>query len=377
MINEVFMLSDIFKLDKEKLNKTGIYCIFNVKNDKYYIGQTNSSKKYGGLFKRLKTHITNLRGGYHDNIFLQRAFNKYGENYFRFQILEICSEKDLNEREIYWGAFYNSLSPYGYNFILGEQNGSISSCFKQKLSENRPDISGYNNPKCKWIKIDDFGGVNKIINLKNSGLSKGEIVNMIGISKHSFDNYLSYQGLSWQKIGEYNTLDEKIDYLGGIDKIINLKESGRTQKDVSLFFNVHSKTIGSFLKKNNTKWSDLGKYGDNTSFYRIDAMGGIRKIVKLKESGKSKKDVCLFFNVGLSTLESFLKKNSVKWSNLGKYNTLDEKIDYLGGIKKIDMLIEKGYTQKEISDIMKVSTTTLRRYIDFHKTPKKGRVLNN
>lgn len=67
MINEVFMLSDIFKLDKEKLNKTGIYCIFNVKNDKHYIGQTNSSKKYGGLFKRLKTHITNLRGGYHDN----------------------------------------------------------------------------------------------------------------------------------------------------------------------------------------------------------------------------------------------------------------------------------------------------------------------
>lgn len=106
-------------------------------------------------------------------------------------------------------------------------------------------------------------------------------------------------------------------------------------------------------------------------------MGGMKKIVKLKESGKSKKDVCLFFNVGLSTLESFLKKNSVKWSNLGKYNTLDEKIDYLGGIKKIDMLIEKGYTQKEISDIMKVSTTTLRRYIDFHKTPKKGRVLNN
>ena len=147
------------------------------------------------------------------------------------------------------GAFYNSLSPYGYNFILGEQNGSVSSCFKQKLSENRPDISGYNNPKCKWIKIDDFGGVNKIINLKNSGLSKGEIANMIGISKHSFDNYLSYQGLSWQKIGKYNTLDEKIDYLGGIDKIIDLKESGRTQKDVSLFFNVDSKTIGSFLKK--------------------------------------------------------------------------------------------------------------------------------
>ena len=54
--------------------------------------------------------------------------------------------------------------------------------------------------------------MNKIINLKNSGLSKGEIANMIGISKHSFDNYLSYQGLSWQKIGKYNTLDEKIDY---------------------------------------------------------------------------------------------------------------------------------------------------------------------
>src|SRR5574344_824807 len=127
MINEVFMLSDIFKLDKENLNKTGIYCIFNVKNDKYYIGQTNSLKKYGGLLQRLKTHITSLRGGYHDNIFFQRSFNKYGENCFRFQILEICSEKDLNDREIYWGEFYNSLSPNGYNFMLGEEGALFSS----------------------------------------------------------------------------------------------------------------------------------------------------------------------------------------------------------------------------------------------------------
>ncbi len=317
MINDVFMLSDIFELNREELNKTGIYCIFNIKNNKYYIGQTNSLTKRGGLFKRLKRHVVDLRNGYHHNILLQRAFNKYGENCFRFQILEICSEKQLTNKEIYWGTFYNSLSPDGYNFMLGEERPLFSSCFKQKMSKNHADVSGYNNPMCKWNKIDEFGGINRVVKLKDSGLSVDKIVNMIGVSRQSFYSYLSYKGLSWEEIGKYSTL--------------------------------------------------------NSNYEKINNLGGINKIVELKESGKSKEDVLCFFNIGRHSFDNFLKKSSVTWSNLGKYGnkTLFYYIDTVGGIKKIDMLTEKGYTQKEISDIIKVSIPTLRRYIDFHKASKK------
>lgn len=318
MINDVFMLSDIFELSKEKLNKTGIYCIFNIKNNKYYVGQTNSLTKYGGLFKRLERHIISLRKDEHYNILLQRAFNKYGENCFRFQILEICSEDQLTNKEIYWGTFYNSLSPDGYNFILGEESRSFSYCTKQKMSKNHANVSGYNNPMCKWSKIDEFGGIDRIVKLKDSGLSIDKIANMIGVSRQSFYAYLSYKGLSWKEIGKYSTLNsnyEKINNLGGINKIIELKELGKSKEDVLCFFNVSHHSFDNFLKKNNVTWSNLGKYGNNTLFYYIDTVGGI---------------------------------------------------------KKIDTLIEKGYTKKRISDIIKVSTPTLQRYINFHKTSKKG-----
>lgn len=74
-----------------------IYKITNIVNDKFYIG---SASFYD---KRIGTHISLLRKGEHDNIYLQSAFNKYGESNFRFEIIEAvdCKENLLN-REQYW-----------------------------------------------------------------------------------------------------------------------------------------------------------------------------------------------------------------------------------------------------------------------------------
>lgn len=56
----------------------GIYYIKNLVNGKKYIG---SSKN---LTKRLRDHKSALRVGRHHNIHLQRAWNKYGEENFKF-----------------------------------------------------------------------------------------------------------------------------------------------------------------------------------------------------------------------------------------------------------------------------------------------------
>lgn len=70
-----------------------IYVILNIKNGHIYIGQAQD------LRRRWDYHRRQLRGGYHDNDHLQKAWNKYGAKSFKFKILEYCSIDKLDERE--------------------------------------------------------------------------------------------------------------------------------------------------------------------------------------------------------------------------------------------------------------------------------------
>lgn len=68
--------------------KNVIYKIRNVVNDHYYVGSTVDSRK------RFWAHRKALRLGNHDCVHLQRAWNKYGEDCFKFEVLETHSSKD-------------------------------------------------------------------------------------------------------------------------------------------------------------------------------------------------------------------------------------------------------------------------------------------
>jgi group I intron endonuclease len=73
--------------------KSGIYLIINKLNGKYYVGSSKNIN-YGSTC-RWRRHITALNDNYHDNDYLQRAWNKYGSEAFVFIILEeIESVKD-------------------------------------------------------------------------------------------------------------------------------------------------------------------------------------------------------------------------------------------------------------------------------------------
>lgn len=74
-----------------------IYAIFNIEDDKSYVGQTyNKLKRFGEHKKTLNAHT-------HCNAYLQRAWNKCGQAAFIFVMLESVDEiKNLTEREQYW-----------------------------------------------------------------------------------------------------------------------------------------------------------------------------------------------------------------------------------------------------------------------------------
>ena len=76
------------------MNKmSGIYRIVCVKTGRYYYGSSNN------ITKRWWTHRTSLNKNLHDNIVLQRAWNKYGESSFKIEMIELVEPSLLLEVE--------------------------------------------------------------------------------------------------------------------------------------------------------------------------------------------------------------------------------------------------------------------------------------
>lgn len=94
-----------------------IYKITNLINNKVYIGQTRQNYK-----DRFIQHKSHARTGL-SNHKLANAFRKYGDKNFIIEPIEYCDYDELNEREIYWIEYYNSIEE-GYNILLGQSLGA-------------------------------------------------------------------------------------------------------------------------------------------------------------------------------------------------------------------------------------------------------------
>jgi group I intron endonuclease len=113
--------------------KIGIYCFENLINNKKYIGQSVH------IEARLNAHISMLRGGYDDSLVLQNAWNKYGEDNFKYYILEECFEEELNDKEKYWiKELKTHVSFGGYNISMGGSSGMLG---RKHTDESRKKMS--------------------------------------------------------------------------------------------------------------------------------------------------------------------------------------------------------------------------------------------
>jgi group I intron endonuclease len=151
-----------------------IYKTTNLVNNKFYVGKDEKNdSKYLGSGKVLKL-----------------ALSKYGEENFKKEILEECSNrKELNEKEKYWITVL-SATTLGYNLAEGGTGG------KTKL--NTIPIYQYDLSGVFIKKWESAGEVKRVLKFDDSSIMKackGKIL--------SFKKYLwSYE--YHEKIEKYN-----------------------------------------------------------------------------------------------------------------------------------------------------------------------------
>lgn len=168
-----------------------------------YIGQSIN------LNKRKGRHFSNLRNNTHSNDYLQRSFNKYGEENFTFDIIEYCNIDELDSKEIYYIKEYDSMDiNKGYNL---ESGGNAT---KTVAESTRQKKVGKNNPRYR-VKVSEE------TKMKTS---------------------LSNRGIN-------NILTE--------DDVVKIKEliiEGISQKKISEMFNVNHSTINKIATFKNWKY---------------------------------------------------------------------------------------------------------------------------
>lgn len=175
--------------------KCGVYIIRNLVNGKCYIGSTVMTFE-----KRYSHHSSRLNLNKHKNKHLQNAWNKYGENNFEFDILEICEKENCIIREQYYLDTILEADKYVNN---------ISSVFK--------DI-GYNmNPYATYVPPSDKETIEKRTKTFKEYVSKAsEYYQMLKKYEIDFDEipekYLSiiqgwYNNIPWNKGKTYDSTD--------------------------------------------------------------------------------------------------------------------------------------------------------------------------
>ncbi len=135
-----------------------IYIVENRINSKKYIGQTIQND----INKRWKQHKSSRKIGK----ILHNAYQKYGIENFKFKILCVCFDCDVNQYEIDYIKKYDTIYPNGYNLLEGGKNGKHNQhtidILKQKLSgPNHPNYGKkFTNERKVEMSISRIGALN-------------------------------------------------------------------------------------------------------------------------------------------------------------------------------------------------------------------------
>lgn len=118
-------------MNGKDLYKAGVYLIENTITGRCYVGSAARSFQ-----SRWQKHKSDLKLNKHANVRLQRAYNKYGSEAFRFEVLATCPPEYAVKLEQF---FIDTLKPaYNISPTAGSSLGVVrSEDYKERLSKSR------------------------------------------------------------------------------------------------------------------------------------------------------------------------------------------------------------------------------------------------
>lgn len=181
----------------------GVYIIQNKVDGRFYVGHSVD------IDKRFIAHKSYLRRDCHHCIFLQRAWNKYGEDNFEFTIIKECSLEDSINLEQYYldnckFDLYNTgkLAKFGGDLISNNPNRDVIIEMRRQTTIKR--MSEMSSEDKKQV----FG-------------RSGERNNMFG-KKHSLDSKVI---MSKKHLGSIPiNKNMKLEHIVGIERASEIKE---------------------------------------------------------------------------------------------------------------------------------------------------------
>mgnify|MGYP000895807222 CR=1 FL=1 len=122
--------------------ESGIYIIKSTLDEhKYYIGSTSN------IYKRKNEHWNRLKQGTHFNSKMSNYYNKYGEGCFEYDIIELCNDDELIEREQF---YIDTLRPYFNIRPYAHSNKGIKLSDETKEKMSKSHIKFFQNGGSQW-----------------------------------------------------------------------------------------------------------------------------------------------------------------------------------------------------------------------------------
>jgi len=180
-------------------NRMGVYTITNLVNRKVYFGSTTVC-----LHKRMIRHLSRLKSKKHRNKYLQRSFDKYGEENFYFEVLEIVDKKeDVRTREAFWlnafwgsGRIYNLVKVDGYN-VGDKPSNYLSEKYQgEELIDPDGNIILFEGTCANFARKHDIcaTGLYRLFN----GISRHS--QGWSLKKHNLPSFVSPEGVIYDRI---------------------------------------------------------------------------------------------------------------------------------------------------------------------------------
>lgn len=308
---------------------SGIYMIYCTENNKPYIGKAEN------LDERKLQHFSHLKIGNHPCVEMQDDFNKYGEEAFRFSILERCDESKLDHLEDYYILSYNAIS-HGYNQKRGNVISLTEDSFSSENSQkNTWDIVlekfdlGEENPLCKVLCLQMY--IYELNQIYNQNKTYGNYLNYIIGDKtkfHILKNNLS--GSEFIEVDKKNISKVYDKYIIYITRpIVTCDYYEYRSKNIKILYDDILEVMEDVLF-NNMKVNDAVKENTLKILYTLelpsenlnnqDDVYEVNTLCELLFSLTSDKRVRNVLQLGLMTIESNIKLdiNTVLNTNLLK-----------------------------------------------------------